>query len=96
MQLDRLLSHLTYESVQGSQQREVTDICYHSARVEQGSLFVCLKGFRTDGHEYLPEVLKAGAQTIVIERSAAVLLGEEILLYTKNFCMRMSGVIERM
>lgn len=95
MQLDRLLSHLTYESVQGSQQREVTDICYHSARVEQGSLFVCLKGFRTDGHEYLPEVLKAGAQTIVIERSAAVLLGEEILLYTKNFCMRMSGVIEQ-
>lgn len=93
MQLDRLLSHLTYESVQGSQRREVTDICYHSARVERGSLFVCLKGFRTDGHEYLPEVLKSGAQTIVIEQSVAIRLDEEILLYTKNSCMRMSGVI---
>ena len=95
MQLDRLLSHLTYESVQGSQQREVTEICYHSARVEQGSLFVCLKGFRTDGHEYLPEALKGGAQTIVIERGTVVRSGEEILLYTKDFCMRMSAVIRQ-
>lgn len=92
MQLVELLSHLTYESVQGSQEREITDICYHSGRVEKGSLFVCLKGFRTDGHEYLQEALKRGAVAAVIERSAVVRLGEELLLYTEQFRMRISEV----
>lgn len=95
MQLEKLLSHLTYESVQGSQWREICDISYHSAVVEQGSLFVCLKGFRTDGHEYLPQALERGAAAIVIERSAIVRTGEEMLLYTEQFRLRISEIVER-
>ena len=50
MRLNQLLKHLTYEHVQGSQSREITDICYHSGNVREGSLFVCLKGLHNDGH----------------------------------------------
>ena len=39
MRLNQLLKHLTYEHVQGSQSREITDICYHSGNVREGSLF---------------------------------------------------------
>ena len=41
MRLNQLLKHLTYEHVQGSQSREITDICYHSGNVREGSP-ICL------------------------------------------------------
>ncbi len=70
MQLEQLLLHISYESVQGSQKREITDICYHSGKVRKGSLFVCLKGFRTDGHQYLSDAAARHAAAVVVETAA--------------------------
>lgn len=67
MQLEQLLLHISYESVQGSQRQEITEICYHSGKVRSGSLFVCLRGFRTDGHQYLKEAFARGAVAAVVE-----------------------------
>ena len=53
MRLDQLLKHFSYESVQGSHDLIITDICYHSGKVKRGSLFVCIKGQYTDGHDYI-------------------------------------------
>lgn len=94
MQLSTLLQSITYESVQGSQEREITNICYHSGNVKSGSLFICLKGFRTDGHEYLLKALEAGAKTVVIEKDAVVELRDDTLLYTEHYCLRISEIIE--
>lgn len=68
MQLEQLLLHISYESVQGSQRQEVSDICYHSGKVRCGSLFVCLKGFRTDGHKYLKDAVARHAVAVVVEK----------------------------
>ncbi len=70
MQLEQLLLHISYESVQGSQRQEITDICYHSGKVRCGSLFVCLKGFRTDGHKYLKDAVARHAVAVVVEKDA--------------------------
>lgn len=70
MQLEQLLLHISYESVQGSQRREIADICYHSEKVKSGSLFVCLKGFRTDGHKYLADAVARHAAAVVVEKDA--------------------------
>ena len=67
MQLEQLLLHISYKSVQGSLIREITDICYHSGKVKSGSLFICLKGFRTDGHRYLSDAVARGAAAVVVE-----------------------------
>lgn len=95
MQLSTILQSITYENVQGSLKREISNICYHSANVKSGSLFICLKGFRTDGHEYLPKVLKAGAAAVVIEKSAVVQIMDDMLLYTEQQCLRVSEMKER-
>lgn len=71
MQLEQLLLHISYKSVQGSLIREITDICYHSGKVKSGSLFICLKGFRTDGHRYLPDAVARGAAAVVVEEHIA-------------------------
>lgn len=95
MQLNRLLLHLTYERVQGSPDREITDICYHSGKVKEGSLFVCLKGLHTDGHDHLMEALEAGAAAVVLEKANTVMVAGDILLYTEQFCIRTSEIIEK-
>ncbi|WP_353893217.1 Mur ligase family protein [Proteinivorax hydrogeniformans] len=41
---------------------------YHSSKVQQGDLFVCIKGYLLDGHEYIAEALENGAAGIVAER----------------------------
>lgn len=46
---------------------EITDICYDSRKVTKGSLFVAIKGFKSDGHQYIDKALSMGASVIVGE-----------------------------
>lgn len=78
MQLEQLLLHISYESVQGSPIQEITDICYHSGKTQGGSLFVCLKGFHTDGSSYLPEAVKNGAVAAVVEQDTDLTAAADI------------------
>lgn len=95
MKLEDLLGNITYERFYGALQREVRDICYHSGKIRPGDLFVCLRGLRTDGHEYLQEVLAAGAAAVVVERDAAVPVDGDILLYTDRFGIRGTEIVEK-
>lgn len=47
---------------------EVSDITHDSRKVKPGSLFVCLRGLKVDGHDFAPDALKRGAVAIVAER----------------------------
>ena len=46
----------------------MTAIDLDSRRVGPGSLFCCLKGERTDGHDHAPEAIAGGAVALVVER----------------------------
>ena len=37
-------------------------------KVRPGSLFVCIRGLRYDGHRFANEAVKSGARVIVVER----------------------------
>lgn len=45
------------------------NIVYDSRQVVEGSLFVALKGERTDGHRFIPDVLSKGALAVLCEQS---------------------------
>ena len=47
---------------------DITGIAYDSRNVLPGNVFVCIKGFETDGHKYAEMAVKNGASTIVAER----------------------------
>lgn len=68
MYLDNLLENLEYTCLQGDEHTLVTDLVYDSRKVEKGSVFVCIKGTVSDGHDYIPEVIDKGAAAIVIEK----------------------------
>jgi UDP-N-acetylmuramoyl-L-alanyl-D-glutamate--2,6-diaminopimelate ligase len=47
---------------------EVTGLAYDSRSVAPGDLFFCVSGFRSDGHEFAPQAVRAGAAALVVER----------------------------
>ena len=50
--------------------REILSITTNSGCVEAGSLFVCIRGFRSDGHNFIDEALSRGAVAILVEEGA--------------------------
>lgn len=45
---------------------EITDIIYDSRKVKDGTVFVCLKGYTSDGHRYAKSAVESGAVALVI------------------------------
>jgi UDP-N-acetylmuramoyl-tripeptide--D-alanyl-D-alanine ligase len=62
----RQLPHLPPGWQQAGFSEAVTD----SRAVEPGALFVALGGERTDGHNYLPDVIARGARGALVSRAA--------------------------
>ncbi|MFC2949036.1 Mur ligase family protein [Virgibacillus sediminis] len=46
---------------------DVTGVSYHSQKVSKGNLFVCVKGYSTDGHQFLADAVANGAEVAVVE-----------------------------
>lgn len=53
---------------EGGESPEIADIVIDSRKVSPGSLFVCIRGARHDGHEYAAEAVARGAAALVAER----------------------------
>lgn len=67
MKLGELLTAIEVVEVIGNGEIEVEGISYHSQKVRKGDVFVCIKGYQTDGHKYLKNAVEAGAVAAVVE-----------------------------
>lgn len=72
MKLDSLLTNLEYRCVQGTTDREVSDIVYDSRKVSAGDIFVCISGAVSDGHDFAAETAGKGAVVIVAQKPVNV------------------------
>ena len=54
---------------------EIRNIVTDSRQVTEGSLFICIKGLRQDGHEYITQALGKGAAVIVAESVREMCVG---------------------
>lgn len=54
--------------LQGARDEEITGICIHSQDAKPGSVFVCIKGERADGHDYVAEAVSSGANVVICDR----------------------------
>ena len=80
MLLERLLDECEYELLQGTLDREITQIDYDSRKVIPGSLFVCISGANVDGHGFIDQVIEKGATTIVCTKDVRI---QEEMTYIK-------------
>ena len=63
--------------------REITGITNDSRNVEEGYLFVCIKGEHFDGHTKAAEMLEKGAAAVVVERDLG--LGKQQILVPHTY-----------
>ena len=72
MKVSTLLEGLKYICCQGSTEQEVSTVVYDSRKVEENSLFICIRGAVVDGHKFVPDVIRKGAKTLVVEEEVEV------------------------
>ena len=47
---------------------EIVDLAYDARRVAPGTLFACVPGLKTDGHDFAPDAVARGAAALLVER----------------------------
>ena len=63
----------SYTLVQGCLENvKISSISSHSDRVKKNSLFIAIKGCKTDGHQYLKQAIDKGASALLVEDKNAV------------------------
>lgn len=68
MQIDDILKGIEVISVTGDSGASVSGIEFDSRNVRQGTLFVAVRGVKTDGHDYIGQAVRAGAVGIICEK----------------------------
>lgn len=67
MLLSNLVKGLKYTANEEFEDIEILDICYDSRKVNPNTMFVCLKGARSDGHDFAPKAVELGAAVLIVE-----------------------------
>lgn len=69
MKLRDLLKDIPVTATAVDLDTDIRQVCYDSRMVQPGDLFVAIRGFATDGHEYIGMALSKGAVAIVCEQA---------------------------
>ena len=66
MNLAKILENVSYQT-KSEELPEIRKITIDSRKVEQGDLFVAVRGRKEDGHRYIPEALQRGAVAVLLD-----------------------------
>ena len=72
MRLIDLIRDMEYQCVQGSVEKEISVLVYDSRKLVEGSVFVCITGAVSDGHQYAAEAAEKGAAAVIVEKDVEV------------------------
>ena len=69
MELKSILSGLENLKVKGDLDIDISEIKRNSNEVKENDLFVAIKGFEINGHNYIKEAVKKGAKAVILQES---------------------------
>ena len=72
MKLEELLKGVAIISSKGDMDVEINGIAYDSRKIKKGNLFICVSGYTKDGHSYINDALRKGAEAILVEKDVDV------------------------
>lgn len=76
--LKNLLKQVEHTCILGTEDMEVTDICFDSRKAVPGSVFVCIRGTLWDGNRFIRQAKEAGCTAVVTDEIPDAALEEEI------------------
>ncbi len=72
MGVKSLLNGIEGLKAKGDLSFDVKGIAHDSRKVEEGYMFIAIKGFETDGHKYISQAIENGAKVLVVEDISAI------------------------
>lgn len=78
MKLKEILVGLEGLKVRGNLDTEISHLDKDSRNIKENGLFVAIKGFDTDGHEYVETAIKQGAVAVVLQEGVSADLIKKI------------------
>jgi len=72
MELKKILQGIEGIKAKGDLEIEIKDITNDSRKVTKDSMFIAVKGFETDGHSYIKDVVEKGARVVVVEDKSSI------------------------
>ncbi len=83
MQLTELIQGLNILEVNGTLNRDISDIVVDSRKSGKGKMFVCIKGYVSDGHLYAQTAVDNGTNVLLVEDTVNV-TGDVTIIRTDN------------
>lgn len=83
MNLENLIKNLEAKVV-GRTNLDILDITYNSKKVKKGSLFVCLCGENSNGHDFAKDAERNGAAAILCEKQVQVNIPQIVVSSTRK------------
>ena len=68
MKLNEILSKVKTLDIVGNNDVEITGVNIDSRRIENGHLFVAIRGTQVDGHSFIQKAIDLGADAILCEQ----------------------------
>lgn len=65
--LQLVFSNIDFIEISGETDAEFDNICYDSRKCNEKSIFVAMRGFYTDGHKYINDVIQKDVKAIICE-----------------------------
>ena len=72
MKLKELLNHVEVLEMTADPELEIGNVVYDSRKAEQGSLFVAVSGFASDGNRFIPMALEKGAVAVITAKKPEI------------------------
>ena len=67
MKIDEILTGIDIVSLSGTKNRVISGIEFDSRKVKKDSLFVAVKGYKSNGHDFIDSAISSGATAIICE-----------------------------
>lgn len=83
MKLENLIKNLEAKVI-GETNLDILNITYNSKEVTKGSLFVCIRGENSDGHDFAKDAEKNGAAAILCEKQVQVNIPQIVVSSTRK------------
>lgn len=65
--IKEILNDIDVVSLSGEQNPLISSIEFDSRKVKEGSLFIAVKGYKSDGHDFIAEAVAAGATAVICQ-----------------------------
>ncbi len=72
MELKAILQGIDGIKAKGNLDLDIKDISNDSRKIQEDSMFIAVKGFETDGHQYINTAIEKGAKVIMVEEGADI------------------------